>query len=243
MLTNHGSGVKQAALWRPTPRKLREILFREVFGNTETLLGDSPKLLRRETAVGGPSDSGLEEASTGSHIVDTPDLIGYYPVATTDGRTRVGCRQIAPPPTQPTSLSRSDNFAQLREERRRRPDEPCGINSDSAQQIVAPSVTGNEPLPETRCAYSIMMNYAIKTYQSPKRGGLTARNWLRLGCKSEGWAAPPTPPKVVGDNWVAVGSGSEIEIIGGPHVEDSHHVGNPNTGTSLTQQAAGRCAY
>ena len=68
-----------------------------------------------------------------------------------------------------------------------------GINSDSARQIVDPSITANDPLPGTHWAYSIMMNYSVKTYQLRKRGGLAARNWLRLECKSDGWVAPATP--------------------------------------------------
>ena len=175
---------------------------------------------------GGSSDSGLADVSTGSRSISTHDFSDYYPVVTTDGRTRVGGRQLAPPITHPTSLSRSDNSSQLRAERRRRPNEPWGTNSDSAQQIVAHAVTGNEPLPETHRAYIIMMNYAVKTYQLLKRGGLNARNWLRHECKSGGWVVPSTHP-TVGDNWVAVGSVSEIEIIGGPPVEDCHTGGKP----------------
>ena len=104
---------------------------------------------------------------------------------------------------------------------RRRPDEPCGLNSDSYRQIVAHDVAGNGPLPETHWAYKIMTNYAVRTYQLLKRGGLSARNWLRLECESEGWVVSSGPP-TVGDNRVAVGGYSEIEITDGPPVEDFH---------------------
>ena len=132
---------------------------------------------------GGVADSGLEEASARSRIISTPDLLGCAPVTLTEESARVGGRQLAPPITLITSLSWRGDYIQLREEWRRRPDEPWGITSDSARKIVDPSLTGNEPLPGTHWAYRIAMNYADKAYQRPKRGGLAARNWLRLECR------------------------------------------------------------
>ena len=122
-------GVKEDAAWVSTPRKLRGAMFREIYENTETLPDGDPKLLQRETVVGGSSDSGLEEAIAGSHIVATPDLFEYRPAILTEARARVVGRQLEPPVTLPTSLHWIGNFTQLREERRRRPDSPCGINS------------------------------------------------------------------------------------------------------------------
>lgn len=65
------------------------------------------------------------------------------------------------------------------------------------------------------------MNYAIQTYQMLKRGWLTARNWLRLECKSEGGESPSTSPTVE-DSWEEVGSDSAIAILGDSPLDDFH---------------------
>ena len=98
---------------------------------------DDPKMLLTDTVVGGgstPSSSGGE--SKGSQNISTPYLIDCYPVITTGDRTREGGRQLAHSITLPTSLPWGDNFSQLREKRRRGPEEPWGVNSDPAQQII-----------------------------------------------------------------------------------------------------------
>ena len=89
---------------RQRPVKSGGMLFRDVFGDAASLSGHSPKLLRRETMVGGTSDSVLEEGGAGSRIVSTPDFLDYYPVVLADVRTRAGGNQIAPPITLPRSL-------------------------------------------------------------------------------------------------------------------------------------------
>ena len=125
--TDQDKWVKEDALWKSTPRKLRGVTLREIFENAATLLEGGPKWLRRETVVGGISGSGLEEAIAGSHIVSAPDLFDFYPAMLKEERTRVGGRKLAPPVTLPTSLSWVGNFIQMREERRRHPDEPWGL--------------------------------------------------------------------------------------------------------------------
>ena len=116
---------------------------------------------------------------------------------------------------------------------------PGGANSDSAQQIVTPAATGNEPLPETHLTYRARMNYAIKTYQALRRGGLNARNWLRLECKSEGRAAPTTPPKTAGDNWVDVGSDAAVGIIADSPLEECRPGGKPKSWKRLPPKRCG----
>ena len=102
------------------------MLFREVFGNAGTLLGDSPVSIQQETEIVGNSDTGGEEVIDGSCIISTPDLSDYYPEVWEDGRTRVGERQLEPPIKLPKSLHWSGNLSQLRVGRRRRPELPWG---------------------------------------------------------------------------------------------------------------------
>ena len=101
-----------------------------------------------------------------------PDLFGFNHVILTEERTRAGGRQLAPPITLTTSLSWSYNCSQLREESWRLPDEPWDINVDSAHHPVDHSITCNEPHPGEHWAYSIVMNYAVMTYQLPQWGGI-----------------------------------------------------------------------
>ena len=119
-------------------------------------------------------------------------MFDCYPVIITGDRTQAGDRQLGDPITLPTSLSRMGNFSLLREKRRRAASGHCGINSDSAQQIIDHAVTGNDSPTTSHWPYRIGMSYAIYAYHRLNRGGLAARNWLSSGRKSEGWAAPKT---------------------------------------------------
>ena len=74
-----------------------------------------------------------------------------------------------------------------------------------------------------------MVNYDARALQLLKRGGITARNWLRTERNSEGWEAPATPTPLE-DRCGEVGSGSAIGIMGGPPLADGYPGGKHRSG-------------
>ena len=72
------------------------------------------------------------------------------------------------------------------------------MRSDSALQAVSARLTGNRAMPIAHRVYHAAMRKAMQTYQNSKRGGLSARNWLRLECAPGDWereTAQPPPPE------------------------------------------------
>ena len=61
------------------------------------------------------------------------------------------------------------------------------IQSDSALRPVDERIAGGRAFQVTRRLYRTTMRPAIETYLLLKRGGLSARNWMRLECVSEIW--------------------------------------------------------
>ena len=59
--------------------------------------------------------------------------------------------------------------------------------SDSALQLIDERAAGNSVLPKTRQAYQAVKRQAIQTYQLLVRGGMMARDWLRMEIKSGEW--------------------------------------------------------
>ena len=213
-------GIKEAALCRPTHRRVWELLITEVFNHfSGQIHGDPPAVCKESinSSTGGRNGDipgGMDMLEQGMTV---PDLSWYYEErAEAERLHQTGGERLDAPAQLPHTTSRHGTWAEEATARAESKDiAPWGINSDSAKHPIDGRISGNLALPATRRMYHAMMRQAIQIYQMLKRGAFSARNWQRSRFVSGSWGeadnmTSPTSGAAVGEGLPVAHQVSEV---------------------------------